>query len=72
MDLWEVVFDKISRKIPSPKGGPKSAGIGAKAPTIEIEREVPLLIYEDNQATIQVLEKGTSKAVGHMQRTHRV
>jgi hypothetical protein len=47
MDLWEVVFDKFSRKIPSPKGGPKSAGIGAKALTIEIEREVPLLIYEE-------------------------
>ncbi len=30
------------------------------------------MIYDDNQATIQVFEKGTSKAVGHMQRTHRV
>ena len=72
MDLWEVVFNKFSRKFPAPEKGPKSAGIGAKAPTMEVEREVPLLIYEDNQATIQVLEKGTSKAVGHMQRTHRV
>ncbi len=31
-----------------------------------------LIVYEDNQATIAVLEKGQSRAVQHMQRTHRV
>ncbi len=31
-----------------------------------------LIVYEDNQATIAVLEKGQSRVVQHMQRTHRV
>ena len=71
MDLWEVVFDRFSKKVSTQKG-PKSSGIGAQAPTLEVEREVPLLVYEDSQATISVLEKGSSEAVGHIQRTHRV
>ena len=44
MDVWEVVFNKFSGKIPAPKKGPQSGGIGAQAPTLEIEREVPLLV----------------------------
>ena len=65
MDLWEVVFDMFSKKASTQKGT-KSLGIGAQAPTLEVEREVPLLVYEDNQASISVLEKGSSNAVGHI------
>ena len=71
MDLWEVVSNKFAKKKSPRPGGPKSNRIGAQAPTIGVEREVPLLVYEDNQATISASEKGTSKAVGHLQRTHR-
>ena len=71
MDLWEVVFSKFAKKSPR-SGGPKSDRVGAQAPTIEIEHEAPFLIYGDNQATVAVLEKGGSTAVGHLQRAHRV
>ena len=72
MDLWETVFNKFATKKSSRPSGPKSERIGAQAPTIDVEHEVPLLIYEDNQTTIAVLEGGASKAVGHLQHEHRV
>ena len=43
-----------------------SSGGDARRPSIS------LLVYEDNQSTIVVLEKGSSQALAHMNRTHRV
>ena len=38
MDLWEVVFDKFNKQDST---GPKSSGIGAQAPALEVDREIP-------------------------------
>ncbi len=65
VDLWETMFHKLRRKKSTREGGPRSGGIGARAPMLEVDHEVPLLAYEDNEATICEWEKGSSKAVGH-------
>ena len=52
--------------------GPQILRYRGASPALEVDREIPLLVYENYQATISVLEKGFSKAVRHNQRTHRV
>ena len=36
------------------------------------EKDPKIFVFEDNQSTITVLEKGQSKKLAHMTRTHRV
>jgi hypothetical protein len=60
MESWQVIVNKFAKKKSQRPGDSKSDPIGPQAPTIEGEHEAPLSIYEDNQATNAVLEKGAS------------
>jgi hypothetical protein len=54
-----------------------SAVFGEAIPVLELwetvlQRPVDLIIHEDNQATIQVVERGYSSKLRHITRTHKV
>ena len=64
LDFWEAIsgltfFSKCDK--PGPCGNNQPAG-----PTKQ------LVIFEDNQATLQITVKGDSKKLRHLSRTHRV
>ena len=55
----------------------ESAVFGEAIPVLQLfetvlERQVDLIIQEDNQATIKVVENGYSSKLRHISRTHKV
>lgn len=83
MDLWDTVAYAISAGKPSPPVHrprssvvPEAGGIWrASIKTSHVEgppETTNLMVYEDNQSTIAVFEKGHSPKLTHVTRTHRV
>jgi len=72
LDFWEVLLQAIDGgpKGPATARGPKGP---AKTGSDKEPRDQPkLCVLEDNQSTMIVAQKGTSKQLKHVRRTHRV